>query len=272
MFSKFIFAIALAVFTARAAFAGTIINTNLPAGDTIVNIGGTTDGAAAFSGPNQDLWFQPFNSINQLLEVTLQPGDYTFRLINSADAATLFPSLTAPQLAQIGGGAWTFNSPWTTDYMVFDSSAASNPNESQLFSGAINADGGTFGDPASAYNAAITGGYFDQIVVNGGRYTGTTTNQFTIAGSQETLIFAIPDYFLPDNNGIESVLIGPASSTPEPSTALLLLFGLLIYSAKTLWTNWTAIDPSPTAAATRFMLPDRTSPTAKTPGKLVSSK
>src|ERR1700722_4461376 len=31
------------------------------------------------------------------------------------------------------------------------------------------------------------------------------------------------------------------------------------------------IDPSPTAAATRFTLPDRTSPTAKTPGRLVSS-
>lgn len=61
-------------------------------------------------------------------------------------------------------------------------------------------------------------------------------------------------------------------SAPEPSTALLLLLGLLVYSAKTLCTNWTAIDPSPTAAATRFILPDRTSPTAKTPGKLVSSK
>ena len=33
-----------------------------------------------------------------------------------------------------------------------------------------------------------------------------------------------------------------------------------------------AIDPSPTADATRLMLPPRTSPTAKTPGKLVSSK
>src|ERR1700688_4702281 len=32
-----------------------------------------------------------------------------------------------------------------------------------------------------------------------------------------------------------------------------------------------AIEPSPTAAATRFTLPERTSPTAKTPGRLVSS-
>lgn len=268
-----ILAAAAIVIASPASFAGTVITANLPAGDTIVNIGGTTDGAANSSGPNQDLWFQPFNSSNSLLEVTLQPGTYTFRLIDATDAATLFPSLTGSQLAEIGGGAWTFNSPWTTDYMVFDSSAASNPNESQLFSGAINASGTTFGDAASAYNAAVSGGYFDQIVINGGRYTGTTVNQFTISGSPETLIFAVPDYFLPDNGGIDSVLIGPAAnSAPEPSTAILLLLGLLVYSAKTLWTNCTAIDPSPTAAATRFMLPDRTSPTAKMPGRLVSNK
>ena len=34
----------------------------------------------------------------------------------------------------------------------------------------------------------------------------------------------------------------------------------------------TAIDPSPTADATRFTLPARTSPTAKTPGRLVSNR
>ena len=33
-----------------------------------------------------------------------------------------------------------------------------------------------------------------------------------------------------------------------------------------------AIDPSPTAEATRLMLPQRTSPTANTPGRLVSSR
>jgi hypothetical protein len=44
------------------------------------------------------------------------------------------------------------------------------------------------------------------------------------------------------------------------------------YSWSTLRTNEIAIDPSPTADATRLMLPPRTSPTAKTPGKLVSSK
>lgn len=216
-----ILAAAIALTTAATSFAGTIINTNLPAGDTIVNISGTEDGAAAFSGTNQDLWYQPF-SINgpaQLLELTLQPGTYAFRLLDATDAASMFPSLNGAQLAEIGAGGWTFNSPWTTDYMVFDSSALTKSTEPQLFSGAINASGATFGGAAAAYNAAITGGYFDQIVTNGGRYTGTVTNQFTISGGPETLIFAVPDYFLPDNGGIDSVLISPAgSSVPEPST------------------------------------------------------
>ena len=43
-------------------------------------------------------------------------------------------------------------------------------------------------------------------------------------------------------------------------------------SASTRCTKWTEIDPSPTADATRFTLPARASPTANTPGKLVSSK
>src|SRR5690242_14993108 len=37
-------------------------------------------------------------------------------------------------------------------------------------------------------------------------------------------------------------------------------------------TNCTAIEPSPTAAAQRFVDPERTSPAAKTPGTLVSSR
>lgn len=38
------------------------------------------------------------------------------------------------------------------------------------------------------------------------------------------------------------------------------------------WTNCTAIAPSPTAEATRLTDPDRTSPAAKTPGRLASSR
>jgi hypothetical protein len=225
MSKKIAFAILIAL-TAPRGFSGTTFTTNLPPGDTIVNIGGTADGAAASGGANQDLWYQPFNSSGQLLEVTLQPGTYAFRLIDATDAAAMFPALTGAQLAEIGDGGWTFNSPWTTDYMVFDSSAASNPNESQLFSGAINPSGATFSGPAAAYSAAMIGGYYNQIVVGGGRYTGTPASQFTISGSPETLIFVVPDYFLPDNGGIDSVLITPVNgSVPEPGTAWLLAVG-----------------------------------------------
>src|SRR5713226_7239293 len=42
------------------------------------------------------------------------------------------------------------------------------------------------------------------------------------------------------------------------------------YSERKRWTSWMDVEPSPTAAATRFVLPERTSPTAKTPGTLVS--
>ena len=42
-------------------------------------------------------------------------------------------------------------------------------------------------------------------MTNGGRYTGTTVSSYTFT-SAETLIFAVPDYALSDNNGTLSVL------------------------------------------------------------------
>ena len=46
----------------------------------------------------------------------------------------------------------------------------------------------------------------------------------------------------------------------------------LPYSANTWCRVAIAIEPSPTAEATRLVLPLRTSPTASTPGMLVSSR
>src|SRR5438132_6752968 len=43
-------------------------------------------------------------------------------------------------------------------------------------------------------------------------------------------------------------------------------------AARCAWTSCTAIDPSPTAAAQRLVDPERTSPAAKMPGTLVSSR
>src|SRR5882762_3055694 len=44
------------------------------------------------------------------------------------------------------------------------------------------------------------------------------------------------------------------------------------YSASTLCTSWMQTEPSPTAEATRLVLCARTSPTANTPGRLVSNR
>ena len=62
------------------------------------------------------------------------------------------------------------------------------------------------------------------------------------------------------------------SALNADSTAALLTRCLPTHSASTRWTNEIAIEPSPTAEATRLILPARTSPTANTPGRLVSSR
>jgi hypothetical protein len=61
----------------------------------------------------------------------------------------------------------------------------------------------------------------------------------------------------------------PGSASFPPTARFLNRRG---YSLNSWWTNEIAIDPSPTAEATRLTLPPRTSPAAKTPGRLVSSK
>ena len=82
------------------AEAGTTITTNLPANTAIVNISGTQDGAASFDG-NQDKWFHSFftGGATGLLQYTIQPGTYTFRLTNPTLAATQFQQLTGTQLS-----------------------------------------------------------------------------------------------------------------------------------------------------------------------------
>ncbi len=244
-------AIAAGVFSSVSG--GTIITTNMPSGDLIININSQQDGAAAYGGStqgltvlgvNQDDWYQPFNTQAQLLEFTFQPGTYHFRVLNQTDAAALFPSLTQAQLSQIGG-AWTYNTPWVTDYLAFDSSAATNPKEHQLFAGAVTpgvpapgAGGWIPANPplgydnaADAYIAAKLGGYYDEIVTGTGRYTGAVQTSYTFT-QEETLIFVVPDYDLGDNSGIVSVLVSSAS-VPEPSSlTLAALAGALLLGAR----------------------------------------
>jgi hypothetical protein len=120
----------------------------------------------------------------------------------------------------------------------------------------------------------LTPGFDNFIIISAAGSGGTTGGTYNAVN--DPTIEIDPTYAAahPGVQLIESPNVGNGTaSTPEPASLFLIGAGLLIiYSARTLWTNCTAIDPSPTAAATRFMLPDRTSPTAKTPGKLVSSK
>ena len=152
------------IVVALPALGGTVITANLPPATAIVNLNATQDGAASYNS-DQSLWYQPFSTggAAQLLEYTIQPGTYGFRLVDPADAAQLFPALTSGQLSQIFT-AWTYNSPWVADYLVFDSSAATNASVAQMFDGAFSNTNGTwttYGSAVAAYTAAITGGFYD---------------------------------------------------------------------------------------------------------------
>lgn len=231
-----------------------IINTNLPAGTAaIVNISASCDGAGNSNG-SQSQWFNPFNACNQgLLELTLQPGTYTFTVISPVDAATQFPNLTPAQLNQMYY-AWTYNAPWVTNYLVFDSSAAGNSATSQLFDGSETPCSpgcpNPYSDPNQAsplvaYDWAKSNNTLD-VLTPGFRGNPTKQTTWTIAAT-ETLIFDIPDYALGDNYGTQnsdpatgatwgseygsgvSVVVAleststPDGSVPEPAT--MLLFG-----------------------------------------------
>ena len=147
---------------ATRAYGGTVITNNLPANTAIANISGTQDGAADYSGPNQASWYAPFytGGATNLVELTLQPGGYNFRVVDPADVLALFPSLTPAQTSQIYTG-WTYNSPWVTDYLVFDSAAATNNLIPQLFDGAF--DTRSYTSPQAAYNGVVADGYYNVI-------------------------------------------------------------------------------------------------------------
>ena len=145
--------------------AGKIIATNVPSGVAIVNINGQQDGCCA-----------PFSSVGQLLEYALQPGTYTFRVIDPADALSLFPSLTTTQQNSMWT-AWSNNSnQWETDYLVYAGST-------EVFFGAYGSH--QTGDPASAYADAVSGNggtvtpYFNEVLPPS---SGTPQTTFTFAG------------------------------------------------------------------------------------------
>ncbi len=204
--------------TSRLTFAGTVITANLPPNTAIVNIDAKQDGAATWNS-GQDSWFHPFftGGATGLLQYAIAPGTYQFRLTNPSLAATQFPALTAGQLSQIFT-AWTYNSPWITDYFVFDSAGATNFSVPQIFAGAIRPSGltGGTGSATEAFNLATTYEFDDVIVKQpGGRITGVRTTLYTFT-APETLTFAVPDNILSDNNGGISVVISQVAGVGVP--------------------------------------------------------
>jgi len=193
---------------------GKVVTTSLPANLAIVNISGTQD---LSNHANGDLtWKQPFSTTSRLVEYTVPAGEYTFRVISPTDASSLFPALTPGQTSSMET-AWTYNSPWITTWLAFDSSAATNTAETQLFSGA---DGGPgLGDAASAYNDAISNGYENSLYP----LIRTAPPQKTwYFPNPATLIFTVPDDQGSDNQGGVSVLIAPtAAQAPGIATSSL---------------------------------------------------
>ena len=200
-------ALAAIQLAALPAFAGSVITANLPPYNAIVNIDAGADGAASFSG-NYTLWYHPFNTGGTLLQYTIPAGTYSFRVISPGDAAARFPGLTTAQTNQMFS-AWTYNSPWITDYLVFDSVAATDFSIPQLFDGSP--DPNSYGSAAAAYSGALSTGYYNKIRSDPAGRAGTTFRDTYTFLSTTTLIFVVPDFGLSDNGGGVSVLVAPAS-------------------------------------------------------------
>lgn len=207
---------------AASCRAGTLITSNLPEGAAIVNIDATFDGAATYSGDApQSLWYQPINGV----QLTVQPGTYQFRVINPTDASALYPALSGAQLGQIYTG-WTFNSPWSENFFVFDNAAASNPSLHQLFDGALDPLVTLYGSATAAYDGTIANGYYNQIRAAPPGRAGTSPSDYTaewVFTVPTTLLFVIPDNILGDNTGGVSVLV---TAVPEPGGVTLVLCGM----------------------------------------------
>lgn len=211
-------AAALCLFSG-SAHAGTVITTNLSGNAiAIANINARADGAQLY---NQDVWHSPFSTTGSLPSITLPAGSYRFRIVNPADAASLFPALTGAQQAEIYTG-WTYNTPWIENYLVFN---AADTTTGQFFDGAGAAVG--YGSAAAAYGGAFTDaanqpgdtdGSFNNI-----RYATragvTLDNPLVVLPVTTTLLFAVPDNGVFDNGGGVSVLV---SGVPEPAAALAL--------------------------------------------------
>jgi len=145
----------------------------------LVNINARVSGAQPINQA-QTIWGAPFNAVS----LSLAAGTYKATLVDPAiDSGAAFT-------------AWTYNAPWITNYLVFDSA---NLTE-QLFMGAVS--GSAFvANAQAAFNATVAAGH------------NVTT--FTLP-TAETLLFTVPDNILSDNTGGVSIDITPFVAEPPP--------------------------------------------------------
>ncbi len=232
-----------------------------------VDISATVSGCSQCNGTTNVVTGTFLTNIFSPVQLTLGAGTY---MVTNAATTGMYSAWNFQGAPSSANWVWSFvmaadNGTNTQGTVVLDDyigGDASYPN-------------GIYATPALAAGATGVSTFSDLTTsptVLAASSTAMFTDYFTLA-STTTVDFLIDDFDLGDNGGGVALKITQISGVPEPSSFVLLGAALLVlYSARTLWTNWTAIDPSPTAAATRFMLPERTSPTAKIPGRLVSSK
>jgi hypothetical protein len=162
---------------------------------TVVNVNARVSGAqpGPFVNGSYSFWHDPFNTV----PLSLAAGAYDFQIVDPAtDSSALYT-------------AWSYNSPFITNYLVF---LSTDPTH-ELFDGAVS-------DSVLRFSAQAA---FDATVAAGKEKT-----TFSFA-DPVTLLFAIPDNIVGDNQAGISISVLPASPTaaPEPAAYILLVLGLL---------------------------------------------
>jgi sugar lactone lactonase YvrE len=178
------------------ASASTVITANLPANTAIININATQHGAQNHD-PNYAHWYQPFSTDGaaSLLRYRVLAGTYRFRVIDSSDAAQLFPDLTAAQKSEVFT-AWRSNSAenWDDRYLIFPAAAETDSSVPSII---IEGGGLDFSSATEAYEDAKGHGYW------------SATRTFE---APENLIFTVADWALQDNAGGVSILVSPVET------------------------------------------------------------
>jgi hypothetical protein len=161
---------------------------------TVFNVDATKYGVQNWGQVGLDGWRFPYAGAPTL---AVGAGTYTFSLVN--------PQLNADAIYT----AWTYNTPWITNYLVFDQADGSK----YLFGGATSSTG--YANATDAFNGTC------------GASGSLCVSTFTFA-VDTTLVFVTPDAGVFDNAGGVSIDVAPqAAGVPEPASLTLCGAGVL---------------------------------------------